>query len=64
MTGVQMKLKSPSINVREREVLQRDLQTYESNLQTYQRAMPGIETDLTVQRSALRGESCPIIIAI
>ena len=55
----QKKLQDPFTPVELRVVLGRDVQGYESNIQTRQRAIERIEPHIRVQRSALQGESCP-----
>ena len=59
IANAQVKLQDPSTSVRQREKLEGKAQGYESNIQTSQQKIKGIDADLSVQRSALQGESCP-----
>ena len=59
IADAQEKLQDPSTPVCRREGLGRDVQVYESTIQTCQQEIKEIDADLRVQRSALQGESCP-----
>ena len=59
IANAQEELQDPSTHVERREVLGRDVQDYESTIQTCQQEIKKIDADLRVQRSALQGESCP-----
>ena len=55
----QEKLQDPFTRVEWREELGRDVQLYESTIQTYQQDIRSDDAAIEEQRSALRGESCP-----
>ena len=55
----QEELQDPSTPVWRREELGRNVQGFESTVQTIQQEIGGLDADLRGQRSALQGESCP-----
>ena len=59
IANAQEELQDPSTPVRWRETLGRNVQKYESYIQTCQQEIKGIDADLRVERSALQGELCP-----
>ena len=59
IANAQEELQDPSTPVERREELGRIVQGYESMMQTRQQDIKRIEADLSVQGSALQGESCP-----
>ena len=59
IADAQEELQEPSTPVWRREELGRDVQGYESDIQTIQQEIGGLDADLRGQRSALQGESCP-----
>ena len=59
IANAQEELQDPSTPVKLREELEWNVQDYESDIQTFQQELKGIDADLRVQRSALQGESCP-----
>ena len=59
IANAQEELQDPSTPVEQREELGRNVQDYESNIQTWQQKIGGLDADLRGQRSTLQGESCP-----
>ena len=56
IADAQERLNHPSISVEDREILCRNVQNYESFIQTDQQTIGRIDADLIVRRLALQGE--------